>query len=200
VGIATKHKHRLILTRIILFLNFTAPFYSLIVPDSERDCSSECSSTPYQRRSLSIVSLLLTSTMVKYKKRPVSARPALVRVRDVGDAVRDYEVALKRAGIKPAAYEEVFSLMVRFRDFAPNQAHFRKYAAGSSRFIARRFLKMFGERVWGTDRKYIRSGLPNGGLRYALANPDRNVGKLVDILASAFHEMRGRMFTRAVSV
>jgi hypothetical protein len=121
-------------------------------------------------------------------------------VREVGDSAHDYEAFLKKADIAPAAYEEVFSLMVRFRDFGPNEAKFKKATATSSKDIAKRFLKMFGERIWGSDRKHVRSGLPNGGLQYTQANQDRNVGKLVDVLASAFREMRGRMFRPAVSV
>ena len=138
--------------------------------------------------------------MVKYKKKSASRKPAPVRIREVGDSASDYEAALHKAGVKPAAYEEVFGLMVRFRDFPRNEAQFRKYTASSSRFIARRFLRMFGERLWGEDRKFIRSGLPNGGLRYTPATPDRNVGKLVDALASAFRDMQRRMFRPAVSV
>ena len=138
--------------------------------------------------------------MVRYKKKKASTKSALVRVREVGDSASDYEAVLKKAGIKPEAYEEVFGLMVRFRDFPPNETQFKKDTAGSSRFIARRFLKMFGERVWGNDRKYILSGLPNGGLRYTLAKPDRHVGKLVDAMASAFRAMQRKMFRPAVSI
>ena len=138
--------------------------------------------------------------MVSYERKPASAKSALSRVREVDNSASDYEAAFKQAGIKPEAYEVVFGLMVRFCDFPPNEIQFKKDAASSSRFIARRFLKMFGERVWGNDRKYIRSGLLNGGLRYTLAKLDRHVGKLVDTVASAFRAMQRKIFRPVVSI
>src|ERR1700722_20506961 len=72
--------------------------------------------------------------------------------------------------------------------------------AASPKYVAVRFLKMFGERLWGNDRKYIRSSLPNGGSRYAPARPNRNEGKPVALLASAFREMRRRISRPAVSI
>jgi hypothetical protein len=142
-------------------------------------------------------------TRLQQKKR-APFRPTIVRAGEVRDCASDYEVALKKAGIKPAAYEEVFSLMVRFRDFGPNEAMFKRGTTASSKYVALRFLKMFGERVWGNNRKHIRSGLPNGGFRYTpakqnRAQPNRNESKLVAILASAFREMRRRMFGPTVS-
>lgn len=142
-------------------------------------------------------------TRLQRKKR-APFRPTIVRAGEVRDCASDYEVALKKAGITPAAYEEVFSLMVRFRDFGPNEALFKRDTAVSSKYVALRFLRMFGERVWGNNRKHIRSGLPNGGFRYTPAKqnreqPNRNESKLVAILASAFREMRRRMFRHTVS-
>jgi hypothetical protein len=136
----------------------------------------------------------------RQQKKGALFRPTLVRVGEVGDCASDYEVALKNAGIKPAAYAEVFNLMVRFREFAPNEAMFKRDTAASSKYIAIRFLKMFGERVWGNDRRYICSDLPNGGFRYAPAKPNHNESKLVAALASAFSEMRRRMFRPTVSI
>jgi hypothetical protein len=138
-------------------------------------------------------------TRQQQKKRALF-RVLLVRIGEVRDCASDYEVALKKASIKPAAYEEVFSLMVRFRDFGPNGAMFKKDTTSSSKYVAMRFLKMFGERIWGNDHKYIRSGLPNSGFRYTPAKLNRNESKLVPTLASASRKMRRRMFRPAVSI
>ena len=120
------------------------------------------------------------------------------------DCASDYEVELE-TGIKLAAYEEVFSLMVRFRDFSPNEVTFKRDTAALSKYVAMRFLEMFGERVWGNNGKHIRSHLPNGSFRHTpaklnQAKPDRNESKLVAMLASAFCEMRRRMSRPTVSI
>ena len=41
------------------------------------------------------------------QKKRVPPKPTLLRVAEVGDSAHDHEVFPKKAGIKPAAYEEV---------------------------------------------------------------------------------------------
>ena len=56
--------------------------------------------------------------------------------------------------------------------------------------------QMFGERIWGNDRRYMRAGLVNGGLRYMGTGQGAsgNTGKLIEILAPVFREIRERTF------
>ena len=110
-------------------------------------------------------------TRLQQKKRK-PFRPTLARAGEARDCAGDYEVELKKAGIKLAAYEEVFSLMVKLRDFGPNEVMLKRDTAASSKYAEMRFSKMFGERDWGNNRKHIRSGLPNGGFRYTRAKPN----------------------------
>ena len=126
-------------------------------------------------------------------------KPALVRIQNVGDRAHDYQGALDTAGVARAAQEDVFQFMVTFRDHVLNEDQFKKDTSSAINTTTRRFLSLFGERIWGNDRKYMRAGLPNGGLRYTPATPSGNTGKLIKILAPAFRAMRVCMFKPAVS-
>lgn len=95
--------------------------------------------------------------------------------------------------------------MVRFRCFSPTEVMFKRGTAALSKYVAMRFLEMFGERVWGNNCKHIRSSLPNGDFQHTpaklnQAKPDRNESKLVAVLASVFCEMRRRMSRPTLSI
>lgn len=136
----------------------------------------------------------------RQRKRALAASsPRLIRVSNIEDTAHDYQHALDAAGIARAAQEEVFGLLATFRDKRSKEREFKDLSEASLKSLARQFLKKFGARIWGHDRKYLRAGLPNGGLRYTPGGPSGNTGTLVEILAPAFGDMRKRMFRPVVS-
>ncbi len=141
--------------------------------------------------------------MFKHKKKPTPAPPTFSHGLWPGDTAHNYEDALDAASVARAAQEEVFGFMKAFRYFKANEGKFRTDTASASKYLARRFLKYYGERIWGNDRKYMRAGLVDGGWRYI--GPGQggsgHTVRLIELLAPAFRAMRGHMFrTAAVSI
>ena len=135
--------------------------------------------------------------MTRHQKRATISSSRLCRVH-VGDTANDYSDLLDRADIHERCFEEVFQLLVTFRDHKENELDFKKVTGASSKTLARRFLRHYGDRIWGNDRKFIKPARPNGGRRYAARGLPGDKALLVDILSLIFKRMRNGMYPRKV--